>query len=225
MTSPPYNIGSKSPKKITDRKNGGFDAKSWGSIEDYFDKRPEDEYQAWQKECLIWCSHRIVPNGVIAYNHKERHSKGTLLQPEHWFPKELTLFDKAIWDRGSTHNHEPSYLYQQHEFVYLLKNVGEKHFFNRIGTPSVFHIAPERSSNTHNAPMRVELAENIIRKFCPVGGLVCDPFSGSGTTMIAALNCGVSFVGAEILEKYYKQAIGRFETYEHRQNTSTTHKK
>lgn len=47
VTSPPYNIGSKSSKKITNRKLGGYDGKSWGGIRDYQDSmRNPEEFKA-----------------------------------------------------------------------------------------------------------------------------------------------------------------------------------
>jgi site-specific DNA-methyltransferase (adenine-specific) len=208
FTSPPYNIGSKSPKKITHRKHGGYDAKSWGAIEHYDDSMPEAEYQKWQRNFLIWCSQRIKNSGVVAYNHKDRHQRGKLICPETWFPSQMTLFDKIVWDRKSTHNHELCYAFPQHEYVYFFNKA--KHYYNRCRLDSVVAMSRERSS-FHNAPMPLALAIMIIQKFCPPGGVVCDPFSGSATTMVAAYRCGVSFVGAELKHDYFVQAVQRFK--------------
>lgn len=209
FTSPPYNIGSQSPKKLTNRRRGGYDSKSWGAIEHYDDNMPEEEYQAWQKEFLRWCAQRIKPNGVICYNHKDRHRNGELIQPESWFPEELQLFDKVIWDRGSTHNHCKNYAYQVHEYVCCLRLRGQTHFYNNYPLSSVIHLPPERN-NEHNAPMPVKLPAQFMYKFMPAGGTACDPFSGSGTTMLAASLCDMSFVGSEKKPEYYALAEKRF---------------
>ena len=215
FTSPPYNIGSSGCKKITNRKNGGYDAKSWGGIEGYADNLPETDYQDYQNDFLVWCGCRVTNNGVIAYNHKNRHKNGKFVVPSVWFTIRqkkggIEQFDEIVWNRGSTHNHEQSYSYPIHEYVYLFRKYGIKHFFNRGRLDSVLNVAPARN-NKHNAPMPIELAMSIISKFCPVGGIVCDPYSGSGTTMIAAYRCGCSFVGAEKEKKYYNLAKKRFE--------------
>ena len=41
------------------------------------------------------------------------------------------------------------------------------------------------------------------------GGLVFDPFVGSGTTCLAAKHLGLNYIGFEINEKYYKIACDR----------------
>ncbi len=40
------------------------------------------------------------------------------------------------------------------------------------------------------APFPEKLAEFFVRSFCPPGGIVCDPFSGSGTTAAVAVRHG-----------------------------------
>jgi SAM-dependent methyltransferase len=43
-----------------------------------------------------------------------------------------------------------------------------------------------------------QLAEALIRRHCPAGGLVLDPFCGSGTTLVAAVCLGRDAVGCDI---------------------------
>lgn len=56
--------------------------------------------------------------------------------------------------------------------------------------------------NTHPAPYPVALAVWCLRLICPEGGTVLDPFCGSGSTGVAALRQGRSFVGIEIVPEY-----------------------
>ena len=220
LTSPPYNIGTKCPKKITKRKSGGYDSKSWGSIEGYPDALPEGEYQEQQKIFLEWCLSRLSPNGVIVYNHKVRHSGGRMIVPEKWIlPLEqegkLVMWDQIIWDRGSTHNHCPSYVCLQSERLYVLCRPGVKPYFRNhdfywkvsgnkdVG--DVWNIPPDKS-NPHNAPFPERLARQIVRMWSKPGSLVVDPYSGSGTTMLACVRENRRFVGSERLRKYFDQA-------------------
>jgi site-specific DNA-methyltransferase (adenine-specific) len=39
--------------------------------------------------------------------------------------------------------------------------------------------------------------ERLVRYACPEGGLVLDPFCGSGTTGVACANVGRRFIGVE----------------------------
>jgi site-specific DNA-methyltransferase (adenine-specific) len=54
------------------------------------------------------------------------------------------------------------------------------------------------SFNHHPAQYPTKLAEWIIKLLCPPGGVVIDPFMGSGTTAVAARNTGRRFVGCDI---------------------------
>lgn len=57
----------------------------------------------------------------------------------------------------------------------------------------------------------LELIEILIRCFCPKGGLVLDPFMGSGTTAIAAKNYGCNYLGIELNHDYIEIANKRIE--------------
>lgn len=61
----------------------------------------------------------------------------------------------------------------------------------------------------HPAPMAEDLAQHLVCLGCPPGGLVLDPFAGSGTTGRVALRKGRSFVGMEIEPKYAELARQR----------------
>ena len=54
-----------------------------------------------------------------------------------------------------------------------------------------------------------------MSKYCkvlvPVGGFVLDPFMGSGTTGVAAIQLGRSFIGIERETKYFDIACKRIE--------------
>jgi site-specific DNA-methyltransferase (adenine-specific) len=61
----------------------------------------------------------------------------------------------------------------------------------------------------HPAPYPVELAERLIRLFSFAGDTVLDPFAGTGTTAVAALECGRSSLSVEIEPKYLALARNR----------------
>ncbi|REJ77023.1 MAG: site-specific DNA-methyltransferase [Planctomycetota bacterium] len=58
------------------------------------------------------------------------------------------------------------------------------------------------STRTHPAPFPLELAERLVRMFSFVGDTVLDPFVGTGTTMLAAMQNGRNSIGFEIDETY-----------------------
>lgn len=63
--------------------------------------------------------------------------------------------------------------------------------------------------NGHPAPYPTELAERLIRMFSFAGDTVLDPFSGTGTTSIAAMQSGRNSIGNEIEPSYLALARER----------------
>ena len=219
ITSPPYNIGSKSMKSVGGRKDGGFDRKNFSAITEYKDDLSEEDYQEQQILFLQWCARKLKPQGVLIYNHKDRHVRNAIISPLQWIfqQTDLLLRDKVVWDRRSTHNHCKKYVYQQHECLYVLSKSSNFYFKNsgdpgssRKGVGSVWSIPKvSKSNNPHNAPFPLLLAERCVRLWTPEGGVVCDPYSGSGTTLIAADRLGRNFVGSEKYKKHIGMTLDR----------------
>ncbi|MFZ1019828.1 MAG: site-specific DNA-methyltransferase [Minisyncoccia bacterium] len=60
--------------------------------------------------------------------------------------------------------------------------------------------APERENHPTQKPLQI--IERIINASCPIGGIVLDPFMGTGTTAIAAMNKKRNYIGFEINKNY-----------------------
>jgi site-specific DNA-methyltransferase (adenine-specific) len=69
---------------------------------------------------------------------------------------------------------------------------------------------PERSG-LHPTEKPRRLMSEIIADFTSPADLVCDPFMGSGTTGVAAVRAGRSFVGIELDPTYFALACRRIE--------------
>ena len=65
------------------------------------------------------------------------------------------------------------------------------------------------STREHPAPFPLELANRLVRMFSFYGDTVLDPFAGTGTTLVAALNAGRNAIGVEIDAKYIEIAKRR----------------
>ncbi len=66
------------------------------------------------------------------------------------------------------------------------------------------------STKKHPAPYPVELAERLIRMFSFVDDTVLDPFSGTGTTALAAAAWGRNSINFEIERSFFDLAVNRF---------------
>lgn len=63
--------------------------------------------------------------------------------------------------------------------------------------------------NIHPTVKPIKLMEYLITLITPKGGIVLDPFSGSGTTLIAAKNLGFDYLGIEMNPEYIEIANDR----------------
>jgi site-specific DNA-methyltransferase (adenine-specific) len=74
---------------------------------------------------------------------------------------------------------------------------------------SVLRFARDKGFHPTQKPLA--LLEFLIRSYCPPGGLVLDPFAGSGATAIAAARCDRSFLGWEMDKNYWQKATERIK--------------
>lgn len=75
----------------------------------------------------------------------------------------------------------------------------------------VWTIGTTRFLGEHYATFPERLIETPILAGCPQGGIVLDPFMGSGTTAVVARNLGRNFIGIELNSNYVKLARNRLK--------------
>lgn len=66
-----------------------------------------------------------------------------------------------------------------------------------------------RNKQVHPATFPISLARKVIELFTHRGELVLDPFVGSGTTLVAAGDCGRNAVGFDLKQEYIKVSENR----------------
>lgn len=79
---------------------------------------------------------------------------------------------------------------------------------------NVWDIAIAQNHTSHPAVFPLELAVDHVLSWSNEGDAVLDPFMGSGTTGIAAIKNGRTFVGCEISKAYYDEALERLKVLE-----------
>lgn len=65
-------------------------------------------------------------------------------------------------------------------------------------------ITTKGSTDQHFASYNLDLIKKPILAGCPEGGVIYDPFMGTGTTAIAALKANRNFIGSEMSKEYIK---------------------
>ena len=81
-------------------------------------------------------------------------------------------------------------------------------------TKSVWQFPTESATRVgHPAPFPIELPRRLIELYTFKGEVILDPFMGSGTTALAALETNRHYVGYELIESYVKIAIERLRNH------------
>lgn len=133
------------------------------------------------------------------------------------------LYDQRIWHKdpcwANSRWHSTSYRAVdefEHVFVFLKPGIVE-YDRDRLnadewaawGSRGVWAIRSVSRNNRHEAEFPEELAERVIRLFSPPGGVVLDPFVGSGTTAVAAHSTGRKWIGIDSVEAHVEMAKQR----------------
>ena len=89
---------------------------------------------------------------------------------------------------------------------YIIKSKSEGYMPNDI-----WNIVPEDEwrTDSHCAVFPVELLDLPIKATCPAGGVILDPFVGTGSTVIAGLMYGRRAIGIDISSEYLDVAETR----------------
>ena len=209
VTSPPYNkcMKSKSKNQI------------FGPIEykDFDDNLPENIYQQQQINVLNELHRIIKPGGSFFYNHKVRHIKGEIIHPMEWLRKtNWTIRQEIIWNRKACTEVGGYRFYQVDERIYWMYKpiksvIGSKMLGKHAKMTSVWEFPPDRK-NPHPAPFPIVLPLRCILSFMDEEpGIVIDPYSGSGSTLIASKLLNKNYIGIDLTEEYKQMSLERLQ--------------
>ncbi len=67
--------------------------------------------------------------------------------------------------------------------------------------------------NDHPTPKPINLMRYLIRVYCPSDGIVLDPYNGSGSTGIAAIQENNEYIGMDLDPHYIEISEKRIEDY------------
>ena len=133
------------------------------------------------------------------------------------------LYDQRIWHKdpcwANSRWHSNSYrAIDEFEHVYVFWKPGIVEYdrkrlgageWSEWGSRGVWKIRSVSRNDRHEAEFPEELAERVIRLFSPAGGVVLDPFVGSGTTTAVAKRLGRHWLGIDSDTKYVSNARER----------------
>lgn len=223
IADPPYNIGF----------DGG---RGWDR------KRPEAEWvdwcMGWTRECarVLRPGRMLVVWGTLKGSDQFMRYKiavddddelGKLLVPE----------NEIVWSYNWGGRSKRNFA-RKHEYAWCWRKEGADLLFNAddVRVERKMKVNPrdgkgfsrgtiptcvwEKNNHTtsrdfcgwHPTTKNIKLLQRMVRAWTNVGDLVIDPFSGSGSTAIAALREGRRFAGSEIDGEYVRMATERIRT-------------
>lgn len=211
VTSPPYNVGK-----------------------DYDDDLDIDEYLALLRAVFTETYRVVEPGGRVAVNVANLGRKPYL--PLNQYVSSLLseigfdLRGEIIWQKaksaggscawGSWLSAKNPTLRDIHEYIIVASKgsyarvrkgkdtIKKEEFLD--ATVSIWNILPESARRVgHPAPFPVELPRRLIELYTFEGDLVLDPFLGSGTTAVAAVETHRHYVGYELDAEYIEIAERR----------------
>jgi modification methylase len=210
VTSPPYNLKNSTGNGMKDGRGGKWSSAALlNGYSDHGDDMPHDEYVEWQRTCLAEMYRLLSPDGAIFYNHKWRVQNG-LLQDRQDIVAGMPVRQIIIWRRKGGINFNPGYFLPTYEVIYLIAKPKFKLAPKANGVGDVWEFAQE-FNNDHPAPFPTLLIDRIVRS--TTAEIVLDPFMGSGTTALSALNHGRRFIGIELSEAYCESARLRISNH------------
>lgn len=207
VTSPPYNLKNSTGNglKASTKTGKWSSAAIKNGYANYDDCMPHDLYAQWQRACLQEMFRLIKEDGAIFYNHKWRVQNG-LMQDRQDIVAGFPIRQIIIWRRKGGINFNPGYFLPTYEVIYMIAKPKFKLVPKANAYGDVWEFQQEMN-NSHPAPFPVALIDRIISS--THAQIVLDPFMGSGTTAVAAMELGRDFIGIEISPEYCELANKR----------------
>lgn len=208
VTSPPYNLKNSTGNGMKDGRGGKWaNAALQNGYSHHEDDMPHDEYVKWQRACLKEAMRTLSEDGAIFYNHKWRVQDG-LLQDRQDIIEGFPVRQIIIWRRKGGFNFNPGYFLPTYEVIYLIAKPKFRLTPKANAYGDIWEFTQEMK-NGHPAPFPVKLIDRIISS--TNAKVVLDPFIGSGTTAISAINNDRDYIGIDVSPDYCEMAEKRIE--------------
>ena len=163
----------------------------------YDDKR--DDYEDWCRKWFTECR-RVAERVIITPGHGNLWMWNNIEKPWGvgcWYKPGNTASSVLGWCCW-----EP-WLYYCHDY-------------KALGGPDTIRATVKKQSDTgdHPCPKPLSLLKELIKKTTLEGDIVIDPFSGSGTTCLAAKLLYRKFIGIEVEKSFVEHAQRRIDAVE-----------
>lgn len=201
VADPPYNSGGRtmSDRTQVSARDKYVTGDTQHQLADFGgDNRDQRSYVVWLSLILAECLRVARPGAslLVFTDWRQLPATSDALQVGGW-----------LW-RGVIAWHKPIHRPRQGGFAaaceYLLwgSNGPVDATRNPVYLPGLYSASQPRGAKRRHITEKPPELLNELVKVCVPGGIVMDPFAGSGSTGVAALTSGRSFVGIEMSDHY-----------------------
>ncbi len=192
------------------------------------------QYSRYELAAALNCSEQTIDRRLNGNNIRGgKYAVGTHVKlvggniEQYAYNVGLFLYDKRIWKKDpawanckwttntlkAVSETEDLYIFwKPGEYVINKDRLSEQEW-KEWGYRQVWDIPSVRANNVHPAMFPLELAKRVIRLYTDEGDIVLDPFMGSGTTAIAAIETKRHYIGFDKCEKYVNLAKHNIHKY------------
>lgn len=200
ITDPPYQISRDNNFHTMGRS--GIDFGEWDKNFDQF---------TWIKK-----SFQLLKNGGCLFTFNDWKNIGEIAKYAKFIGFDIK--DMVRWRKTNPmpRNRDRRYITDFEVAVWLVKPK-EKWIFNRLSDTYdrceyEYPITSKSEKVGHPTQKPVALMEEIIKRHTNEGHIILDPFMGSGTTAVAAINTNRRYIGFELDRNYFniaQERVGR----------------
>ena len=209
IADPPYGITSLKWDKVVEgwisKVNLSLQGSLWHFGSFKFFMEHADEFKEWRlAQDVVWEKHN--GSGLHADRFKRVHELvgHFYRKSQRWsdvFKNPLYTTDET--KRTTRTKRKPPHMGGIERPAYVSQDGGPR--LQR----SILKVRSCHGYAEHPTQKPIRLLQYLIEYSCPAGGLVVDPFMGSGATLLAARSSGKKAIGIEIDEKYCEIAASK----------------
>lgn len=218
LTSPPYNKSRAVSEYALSHYNAHY--------RDFDDAKSNEEYIGWTLERFREFERVLKDEGVVVYNMSYSTDENRMSELMWLVVADIikntgfTVADRIIWRKQNaipnnvsanklTRICEDVFVFckrKSYETFHSNKKVvgesvkGQKIYENLLNV--IYAANNDGACDIHKATYSTHLCFQLLDLYGFRGGLVYDPFIGTGTTALAALEWGMDYIGSEISAEY-----------------------
>jgi len=172
------------------------------------DKKKEDDYLIWLDIAMQVINGSLTNDGNFVFFIGEK-----------LLPQKIEITNKYFNYKWVICWYKPNAMqfgktgYSKHSLIHWYSK-GNGKIKNKMIDVIVDDMGQKENKIPHPSPKNIKVIKKLIKGYSDDKTIICDPFMGSGTTLLAAKQLGRKAIGIELNKKYCDIAIRRLSQME-----------